>query len=234
MLMMRPCRRSSMPGSAALRQAQVPPRLTAIVLEKCSHVSSCVGTAWRIPALLTSTSIRPNRSCVCRMKRNACSGSPTSACTICPSPPWTRAVATTSSKAPRSWRKLSERRSPRSAKRRAVAKPIPLPAPGMATTRCPAMPPLSGYAKSPVFAGPPGGQGPAGLGAGTFAVVAARDLGRELDHIAARIAEIDGMDEAVVRHPTGLDVALLATFVHLLEHGGIDLERDMQVEIVLV
>src|SRR5262245_60209729 len=64
--------------------------------------------------------------------------------------------------------------------------------------------------------------------------VLARNLGRQFDDIAVGVAEVDRADELVVGDTAHLAALRLAFGEHLVQRVRLDLERDMQVEIVLV
>ena len=99
----------------------------------CSGVSRVAGTAVPTPALLTSTSTRPNASIASSTSRWHCSGSATSVATVCTRRPVVRTDSATASS-------LSTRRAPRttsapaSANAWANATPSPLEAPVTMTT----------------------------------------------------------------------------------------------------
>src|SRR5262245_52623752 len=61
-----------------------------------------------------------------------------------------------------------------------------------------------------------------------------RHLRRQLDDIAVRIAEVDRADEVMVGDAARIDAGLLPFGEHLLERFRRDLERDVQVEILLL
>jgi hypothetical protein len=55
----------------------------------------------------------------------------------------------------------------------------------------------------------------------------------ELDHVAVRVAEVDRVDEAVVRDAARLDARALALLEHRQQIVVLHLERDVQVVVVL-
>ena len=59
-------------------------------------------------------------------------------------------------------------------------------------------------------------------------------LGGQLDHVAVGIAEVDRADELVVGDAAHLAALRLALGEHRVERVGLDLERDVQVEVVLL
>ncbi len=60
-----------------------------------------------------------------------------------------------------------------------------------------------------------------------------RRLGGQLDHVAVRIAKIDRADELVLGDTARLDAARFPFRQHVAQHRCIDLERDMEIEVVL-
>ena len=67
----------------------------------------------------------------------------------------------------------------------------------------------------------------------THHVVVVICFGRELNHVTVGITKINRVDELVVRDATSLDARCLAFFEHLVQCIGVDLKRDVQIEIVL-
>src|SRR5258708_14075926 len=72
------------------------------------------------------------------------------------------------------------------------------------------------------------------VGRGIHIALATRNLGRQLDHVAVGITEVDRADEFVVRDAAHLAALRLALGKHVVERLGRDFERDMQVEVVLL
>src|SRR5258706_230235 len=58
--------------------------------------------------------------------------------------------------------------------------------------------------------------------------------GGELDHVAVRVAEVDGMDEAVVGDAPRLDARRLALLQHPLQIFFFDFQSDVQIVVVLL
>ena len=58
-------------------------------------------------------------------------------------------------------------------------------------------------------------------------------FGRQLNNVAVGITKINGVDELVVRDTASLDARCLAFFEHRVQCIGVDLKRDVQIEIML-
>src|SRR3990170_2908606 len=130
-----PRRRSTMPGSAARVQRNVPTRFTMIVLTQASLSLLIRGPMGpNVPALLTRTSMRPNRSRAAPASAFTCCASETSTGTAIASPPWeaiSPAVLSISIRV----RAAATTLAPSRARPRAISLPIPRPAPVTTATR---------------------------------------------------------------------------------------------------
>src|SRR5262249_14753060 len=65
-------------------------------------------------------------------------------------------------------------------------------------------------------------------------VVVVLALRGQLDDVAVRIAEVDRVDEAMVGEAARVDAGALAPVVHLAQRMRADLERDVEVVVVLL
>src|SRR3954469_13956512 len=136
-------------GSAAWVQYRTPKRLTWTIWRHWSRSAPAIGPRSITPALLTSTSRRPSRSCACWTNARAWSSSPTSALIASAVPP--SAVMRSASASMRSVRRAATATlAPARAHASAVASPMPDDAPVMAT----ACPPRSTFIRAKLGCAP--------------------------------------------------------------------------------
>ena len=64
-------------------------------------------------------------------------------------------------------------------------------------------------------------------------LVVVGQLRRQLDHVSVRVAKVDRVDKVMIRDASRLDAVLRAFREHALEVGVLDLQRDVQVVVVL-
>src|SRR6267142_2325721 len=137
MLMMLPLPCPCMTRTACFMLRITPSTFVSNVAATLSAVCSVIGPTWpSVPALLTATSRRPNRATVLSTRLLTSSSRRTSAWTKSASAPKRRNSASRALPSA-SRRPETTRRAPSLAKARAVARPMPVRAPVIRTTRLP-------------------------------------------------------------------------------------------------
>src|SRR5438105_11072323 len=133
-----PARRSTMPRATAWAVKKRPLRLVSSTASQSASVTARAGLRMLVPALLTSTSIRPKASRASPTNRATSAGRVTSPSRARTRPPCARSPSAASS--PRSrWRLTMTRSAPKRARPSAMARPRPREAPVTSTT----LPPTS-------------------------------------------------------------------------------------------
>ena len=119
-------------GTTALQPYTAPQKLISITRRKSVSDCSSRRAALPTPALLTSVSIRPNRSAAFSINLSTWVGSETSVRTASASPPCP-SISPTSSRSRSSRRPAATTCAPARANSRAVSRPMPLVAPVITT-----------------------------------------------------------------------------------------------------
>jgi len=131
---MAPDLRAFIAGTAARATRKIPFRSISNVRSHLSSSSVSSGALWAIPALATTTSIRPRRASTLATSASTADVERTSSAWNSAEPPAIR-MASTVSLPSRSSTSVTTTWSPSAAKALAVACPMPMPAPVMRTTR---------------------------------------------------------------------------------------------------
>src|SRR5438445_9923624 len=128
-----PARRSTMPRATAWAVKKMPLRLVSSTASQSASVTSRAGLRMFVPALLTSTSIRPNASTASPTNRATSAGRVTSPSRARTRPPCARSLSAARSPAS-GWRLTMTRSAPKRARPSAMARPRPREAPVTSTT----------------------------------------------------------------------------------------------------
>src|SRR6516225_236250 len=122
-----PC--ATIVSATACVQWNTPRRLTSMTASNCASVIFCRRASWVMPALLTSTSMRPKRASVAATIASTCARSVTSTTWPMHAAPSTDAAPTAAAAAATSCTSHATTLAPSRANFRAVARPMPWAAP---------------------------------------------------------------------------------------------------------